>query len=74
MDGGGSDHAFRTQSEAGAADNAGKAVQSDPSRPIPTDINNSAKVEQLKKEQGELIADKQKNEKAEQQTSRQRQR
>lgn len=59
IDGGGSDHAYRTQAEAGAAQRAQNAVEMDPKRPMPTDINQSPQVERLAQEQAELLKQKQ---------------
>ena len=74
IDGGGSDHAYRTQAEAGAAQRAQNAVEMDPKRPMPTDINQSPQVERLAQEQAELLKQKQQEtEKAQTQKNVQRQ-
>ncbi|TDQ15330.1 LPD7 domain-containing protein [Phyllobacterium brassicacearum] len=73
IDGGGSDHAYRTQAEAGAARRAQNAVEMDPKRPMPTDINQSPQVERLAQEQAELLKQKQETEKAQTQKNVKRQ-
>ena len=65
FDGGGSDHAYRTQSEAGAARRAENAVELDPNQPMPTDINQSPQVERLAQDQAELLKEKREIEKVE---------
>ncbi len=45
IDGGGEDHAYRTQAEANAAVRAERAVDQNPSRPIPADVNQSPEIE-----------------------------
>jgi hypothetical protein len=65
FDGGGSDHAYRTQSEAGAARRAENAVELDPKRAMPTDMNQSPQVERLAQDQSELLKEKREIEKAE---------
>jgi hypothetical protein len=65
FDGGGSDHAYRTQSEAGAARRAENAVELDPKRPMPADINQSPQVERLAQDQTELLKEKREIEKIE---------
>jgi hypothetical protein len=59
IDGGGSDYAYRTRAEAGAALRAQNTVEMDPKRPMPTDINPSPQVERLSQEQAELLKQKQ---------------
>ncbi|MBA8904128.1 LPD7 domain-containing protein [Phyllobacterium sp. P30BS-XVII] len=74
FDGGGEDHAYRTQSEAGAARRAENAVETDPKRPMPTDINQSPQVERMAQDQSELLKQREELQKAESQKSgRQRQ-
>lgn len=58
-EGGGSDHAYRTQAEAGAATRASNAVEQDPKRQMPVDVNQSPQVEKLAHEQLELLQQKQ---------------
>ena len=68
FDGGGSDdHAYRTQSEAGAARRAENAVELDPTRPMPADVNQSLEVERLARDQAELLKGKREIEKVESQ-------
>jgi hypothetical protein len=74
FDGGGDDHAYRTEAEASAARRAEKAVELDPNQPIPTDINQSPQVERLAQDQAELLKESRENEKGETQKKVHRQR
>jgi hypothetical protein len=74
FDGGGSDHAYRTVAEAGAARRAERAVELDPKQPMPADINQSPQVERLQQDQAELLKEKRETEKAETQKKVHRQR
>ncbi|MCJ9719924.1 relaxase/mobilization nuclease domain-containing protein [Agrobacterium sp. SHOUNA12C] len=61
IDGGGEDHAYRTQAEANAAVRAERAVDQNPSRPIPDDVNQSPEIEHQRQIQQELLTEKQAN-------------
>ncbi|NTJ68683.1 hypothetical protein G6M50_31065 [Agrobacterium rhizogenes] len=41
FDGDGDDHAYRTQSEAASAVRAERSIEQSPSKPVPTDFNQS---------------------------------
>ena len=45
IDGGGEDHAYRSQAEASAAIRAERAVDQSLSRPIPADVNQPPEIE-----------------------------
>ncbi|MGO4569335.1 LPD7 domain-containing protein [Rhizobium sp. 2YAF20] len=51
IDGGGEDHSYRTQAEANAAVRAERAVDQNPSRPIPADVNQSPEIERQRQAQ-----------------------
>ncbi|MGO4450421.1 LPD7 domain-containing protein [Phyllobacterium sp. TAF24] len=72
-EGGGSDHAYRTQAEAGAATRASNAVEQDPKRQMPVDVNQSPQVEKLAHEQLELLQQKQAAERAQSENSKPKQ-
>ena len=76
IDGGGADHAYRTQAEANAAVGADRSVEQNPSKPIPADVNQSPEIERQRQIQQELLTEKQANRQAEAQkhTSKPRQR
>ncbi|NTG64769.1 relaxase/mobilization nuclease domain-containing protein [Agrobacterium rhizogenes] len=61
IDGGGEDHAYRTQAEANAAVRAERSVDQNPSKPIPADVNQSPEIERQRQIQQELLAEKQEN-------------
>ncbi|NTG71487.1 hypothetical protein EXN67_29250 [Rhizobium rhizogenes] len=61
VDGGGEDHAYRTQAEASAAVRAERVVDQNPSKPIPVDVNQSPEIERQRQIQQELLAEKQEN-------------
>jgi hypothetical protein len=73
FDGGGTDHIYRTQSEAATARRAENAVEVDPKRPMPTDINQSPQVERRAQDQAELLKEKREIEKVETQKKVRRQ-
>ncbi|WP_286202854.1 LPD7 domain-containing protein [Rhizobium lusitanum] len=72
IDGGGEDHAYRTQAEARAAVRAERAVDQNPSKPIPADVNQSPEIERQRQIQQELLAEKQANHQAETQRQSQK--
>ncbi|NTG31966.1 hypothetical protein G6L08_32965, partial [Agrobacterium rhizogenes] len=72
IDGGGEDHAYRTQAEANAAGRAERAVDQNPSKPIPADVNQSPEIERQRQIQQELLAEKQANRQAEAETKTQK--
>ena len=61
FDGGGDDHAYRTESAAASAVRAERSVEQNPSRPIPVDINQSPEIERQRQAQQELLNEKQAN-------------
>lgn len=69
FDGGGEDHAYRTQAEAGAATRASNAVEMDPKRQMPTDVNQSLQVESMAQDQAELLKQRQEIERGQTQKS-----
>ncbi|MFW8642768.1 hypothetical protein ACOJBO_08285 [Rhizobium beringeri] len=73
IDGGGKDHAYRTQAEANAAVRAERAVDQNPSRPIPADVNQSPEIERQRQAQQELLAEKDANRQDQVQKETQRQ-
>ena len=73
FEGGGEDHAYRTQAEAGAARRAQDAVQSYPKHQMPIDIKRSPEVERLAGDQAELLKKRQDLQKFESEQGRQRQ-
>lgn len=73
FEGGGEDHAYRTQAEAGAARRAEHAAQADPKREMPTDVNRSSQVERMAQDQAELLKQRQEIEKGQTQKSVHRQ-
>lgn len=58
IDGGGDDHAYRTQAEANAAARAKQAIDQNPSTPIPADVTQSPEIERQRQAQQELLAEK----------------
>ena len=74
IDGGGEDHAYRTQAEASAAVRAERAVDHNPSKPIPADVTQSPEIERQRRIQQELLTKKQENQHAEAQKPSQKQR
>jgi hypothetical protein len=64
IDGGGEDHAYRTQAAANAAVRAERAVDQNPSKPIPADVNQSPEIERQRQIQQELMAERQTNREA----------
>ncbi|WP_246799180.1 LPD7 domain-containing protein [Rhizobium leguminosarum] len=72
IDGGGEDHAYRTQAEASAAVRAERAVDQNPSKPIPADANQSPEIERQRQIQQELLAEKQTNRQVEAQKQSQK--
>ncbi|ACM31122.1 conserved hypothetical protein (plasmid) [Rhizobium rhizogenes K84] len=72
IDGGGEDHAYRTQAEANAAVRAERSVDQNPSKPIPADVNQSPEIERQRQIQQELLAEKQANRQAESQKQTQK--
>ncbi|NTG38874.1 hypothetical protein G6K91_31925, partial [Agrobacterium rhizogenes] len=76
IDGGGEDHAYRTQAEASAAVRAERAADQNPSKPIPADVNQSPEIERQRQIQQELLVEKQANRQVEvqKQTQKPRQR
>lgn len=73
IDGGGEDHAYRTQAEAHAAGRAERAIDQNPSKPIPADVNQSPEIERQRQAQLELLAEKYANRTDQVQKDRQRQ-
>jgi hypothetical protein len=61
FDGGGDDHAYRTEAESVAARRAERSVEQNPATPIPTDINQSPEIERQRQAQDELISEKEAN-------------
>ena len=59
FDGGGDDHAYRTESEAASAVRAERSLEQNPSKPIPVDINQSPEIERQRQAQQELLNEKQ---------------
>jgi hypothetical protein len=74
IDGGGEDHAYRTQAEANAAVRAERAVDQNLLKPIPADVNQSPEIERQRQIQQELLAEKQINRQAEVQKQTQKSR
>ncbi|NTJ51559.1 relaxase/mobilization nuclease domain-containing protein [Agrobacterium rhizogenes] len=72
IDGGGEDHAYRTQAEASAAVRAERTVDQNPSKPIPADVNQSPEIERQRQIQQELLAEKQTNRQVEAQKETQK--
>nr|WP_234914411.1 LPD7 domain-containing protein [Rhizobium rhizogenes]QCL09131.1 relaxase/Mobilization nuclease domain protein [Rhizobium rhizogenes]QCL09514.1 relaxase/Mobilization nuclease domain protein [Rhizobium rhizogenes] len=72
IDGGGEDHAYRTQAEASAAVRAERAVDQNPSKPIPADVNQSPEIERQRQIQQELLAEKLANGQVEAQKQKQK--
>lgn len=72
IDGGGDDHAYRSQAEADAAVRAERAIDQSPSRAIPADVNQSPEIERQRQIQQELLAEKQQNQQAETQRQSQK--
>ncbi|OCJ02484.1 hypothetical protein A6U85_30415 [Agrobacterium sp. 13-626] len=72
IDGGGEDHAYRTRAEASAAVRAERAVDQNPSKPIPADVNQSPEIERQRQIQQELLAEKQTNRQVEAQKQSQK--
>ncbi|WP_349963355.1 LPD7 domain-containing protein [Rhizobium sp. ZPR3] len=72
FDGGGSDHAYRTQSEAASAVRAERSIEQNPSKPIATDINQSPEIERQRQAQQELLNEKQANRETEARKDRER--
>lgn len=72
FDGGGDDHAYRTQSEAASAVRAERSIEQNPSKPIPADINQSPEIERQRQAQEELLSEKQANREAEGKKDRER--
>ncbi|UXS05562.1 LPD7 domain-containing protein [Agrobacterium tumefaciens] len=58
FDGGGEDHAYRTNSEASAAQRAERSVEQNPNKPIAADINQSPEIERQRQNQEKLLAEK----------------
>jgi hypothetical protein len=73
IDGGGEDHAYRTQVEANAAARAERAIDQNPSKPIPADVNQSPEIERQRQAQQELLAEKDANRQDQVQKGTQRQ-
>ncbi|WP_392714107.1 LPD7 domain-containing protein [Rhizobium ruizarguesonis] len=73
IDGGGEDHAYRTQAEANAAVRAERAVDQNTSRPIPADVNQTPEIERQRQAQQELLAEKEANRQDQVQKDTQRQ-
>jgi hypothetical protein len=65
IDGGGEDHAYRTQAEAQAAVRAERVVDQNPSTPIPADVNQSPQIERQRQIQQGLLKEKEANHQAE---------
>jgi len=61
FDGGGDDHAYRTKAEASAAVRAEKAVEQNPTKPIPADVSQSPEIERQRLDQKELLEEKDAN-------------
>jgi hypothetical protein len=74
VDGGGEDHAYRTQAEASAAVRAERSADQNPSKPIPADVNQSPEIERQHLIQQELLAEKQENRQVEAQKQSQKSR
>jgi hypothetical protein len=72
FDGGGSDHAYRTQSEAASAVRAERSIEQNPSKPIAADINQSREIERQRQAQQELLNEKQANRETEARKDRER--
>ncbi|SCB39037.1 LPD7 domain-containing protein [Rhizobium hainanense] len=72
FDGGGDDHAYRTQSEAASAVRAERSIEQNPSKPIPADINQSSEIERQRQAQRELLSEKQVNRETEVRKDRER--
>ncbi|AYG70043.1 hypothetical protein CCGE531_28720 (plasmid) [Rhizobium sp. CCGE531] len=72
FDGGGSDHAYRTQSEAASAVRAERSIEQNPSKPIPADISQSPEIERQRQAQHELLNEKQANRETEAKKDRER--
>jgi hypothetical protein len=73
IDGGGEDRAYRTQAEASAAVRAERAVDQNPSKPIPADVNQSPEIERQRQAQQELLSEKDANRKDQDRKETQRQ-
>ncbi|MDE1996084.1 MAG: hypothetical protein KGI75_26535, partial [Rhizobiaceae bacterium] len=71
FDGGGDDHAYRTNAESAAAKRAERSVEQNPATPIPTDINQSPEIERQRQVQDELLSEKEANKQTK--TTKQRQ-
>lgn len=65
FEGGGSDHAYRTQFEASAAKSAERAVAQNRNRQMPADINQSPEIERQRQTQQQLLGEKEQNRQAE---------
>ncbi len=63
IDGGGDDHAYRMQAEGNAAARAERAIVQNPSKPIPTDVNQSPEIERQRLDQKALLSEKEANSK-----------
>jgi len=61
IDGGGDDHAYRTKAEASAAVRAEKAIEQNPTKPIPADAAQSPEIERQRLDQKELLSEKEAN-------------
>jgi hypothetical protein len=72
FDGGGDDHAYRTQSEAASAVRAERSIEQNPSKPIPADINQSPEIERQRQSQQELLKESQANRETEVRKDRER--
>ncbi|WP_245472522.1 LPD7 domain-containing protein [Rhizobium jaguaris] len=72
FDGGGEDHAYRTQAEANAAVRAERAVDQNPSQPIPAEVSQSSEIERQRQVQQELLSEKQANRQGEAQKQTQK--
>ena len=70
IDGGGDDHAYRTQAEANAAARAEQAIDQNPSTPIPTDVTQSPEIERQRQAQQELLAEKDANARIQKETQK----
>ena len=74
FDGGGEDHAYRTQSEASAAIRAGRSVEQSVDRPMAVDINQSQEIARERHAQEKLLTEREanKDDKVQKQVERQK--
>ncbi|OLP62709.1 hypothetical protein BJF93_00975 [Xaviernesmea oryzae] len=61
VDGGGEDHAYRRREEAAAAVRAEKSIEQNPSKPVPTEVNQSPEIEHQRADQAALLQERETN-------------